>query len=241
MLDDKSLKSFINKFFGYGDLNASIWFIGMEEGGGKCEKEIANRLAAWVRRGKLQVDDLAQFHHEFGDSSRFIDGANIQTTWKELIRVMLLLEGKPSDRETIRNYQINELGRMDGAVALLELMPLPKPSVKSWPYDAWTSPDTFPELRSIAAYETAVRPNRIDAIRKLIQQHAPKVVVFYGKKFKPHWESICGGKFQANDFPMRLAAEPTTFMLLPHPATFGGRATPHYEAAAATLKSAMYK
>ena len=34
MLDDKLLESYMKTFFGYGNLHADYWFIGMEEGGG---------------------------------------------------------------------------------------------------------------------------------------------------------------------------------------------------------------
>ena len=32
-MNDALLESFIKRFFGYGDLAALIWFVGMEEGG----------------------------------------------------------------------------------------------------------------------------------------------------------------------------------------------------------------
>lgn len=37
MLDSEVLDQFCQQFFGYGELTAPIWFIGMEEGGANDE------------------------------------------------------------------------------------------------------------------------------------------------------------------------------------------------------------
>lgn len=236
MLDNNALRGFIDHFFGYGELEAPIWFIGMEEGGGASQDEIEARLATWVARGRPQVDDLAEFHLAFGDGSRFVENAPIQSTWKELIRVMLLLNGKTPTRETMRAYQIAEFGRKGNGVALLELLPLPKPSLKAWPYAAWTCPNSFPELHTVDSYKDQVIPQRIAAIRELIAQHAPKAVVFYGKKYLAHWEAISGAEFVDALAPHYVDVGNTTFVLLPHPVAFGAAATSQFERAAMRLK-----
>lgn len=45
----------------------------------------------------------------------------------------------PVDIEQVRAYQIAQLGRSGGNPALLELLPLPKPSRGDWRYDRWSS------------------------------------------------------------------------------------------------------
>ncbi|MBC8136283.1 MAG: hypothetical protein H8F28_10385 [Fibrella sp.] len=45
-LNNDQTQEFCNGFLGYGNLSAPLWFIGMEEGGGKSESEIAARLDA---------------------------------------------------------------------------------------------------------------------------------------------------------------------------------------------------
>jgi hypothetical protein len=42
--NDGLLKDFAHKFYGYGSWRAPIWFIGMEEGGGKTFQEIKGSL-----------------------------------------------------------------------------------------------------------------------------------------------------------------------------------------------------
>lgn len=236
MLDNHVLRDFIDHFFGYGELEAPIWFIGMEEGGGANKAEIEARLATWVARGRPAVDDLAAFHLAFGDHSRFVDNAPIQSTWKELIRVMLLLNGREPTREAIRAYQIAEFGRHGSGVASLELLPLPKPSLASWPYAEWTCPAHFPELRTVASYMAHALPRRITAIRELIATHMPKAVVFYGKKYQAHWEAISGAYFIDALAPHCVEVGNTTFVMLPHPVAFGAAAAPQFEQVAMRLK-----
>jgi hypothetical protein len=244
MLDSDLLAEFCKTFLGYGELTAPIWFIGMEEGGGERIEEIEARLDAWVRRNMPVVDDLAVFHQEFGDTSRFVPGAPIQSTWRQLMRTMLILRGMAqagkAATELIRQYQIAEFGRIGSGVALLELMPLPKPGINEWPYDAWTCPDTMPYLQSIPLYKAEIEPIRIDAIRQAILDHGPRVVVFYGKGYQKQWEAICGMPFRGDGYPLVARAETpgaqhqTVFLLLPHPAAHGS-ITVHYENAAAML------
>lgn len=56
----------------------------------------------------------------------------------------------PADIEQVRAYQIAQLGRSGGNPALLELLPLPKPSRGDWRYDRYSS---LPYLASQHRYE----------------------------------------------------------------------------------------
>lgn len=232
MLDSKLLGDFIDNFFGYGNLKAPVWFIGMEEGGGSSEDELARRLRTWHDEGHQRplVADLAQFHVDFGDSTRFGDNPRIQSTWGKLIRTLLVAQGIKPTTERVRQHQKAKLGRSDGDSALLELMPLPRPSMTEWDYDTWSD---CPELNSFATYEVSVRPKRIAAIRKLIAGHAPRVVIFYGTGYTAHWEAIAGLPFPHGDYP-RVAGTTPLFMVLPHPVAFG-RVNRHYETAGRIL------
>lgn len=244
MLDSNLLAQFCTRFFGYGELSAPIWFVGMEEGGGATIGEIEARLDAWARRNMPVVDDLALFHREFGDSSRFVPKAPIQSTWKQLMRMMLILRGSArkgeAATELVRQYQIGEFGRTGSGVALLELMPLPKPALDRWPYQAWTCPETLPYLQNIGAYRAEIEPKRIAAIRQLILDHGPRVVVFYGKGYQEQWEAICGMRLRGEAYPFVAREDrpgvqhPTLFLLLPHPVARGETAR-HYENAATLL------
>ena len=66
MLDNDLIDEFINKFYGYGNLNSDLWFVGMEEGGGNSFEEINTRLNIWSDRGKKTVEDLVDYHFKIG-------------------------------------------------------------------------------------------------------------------------------------------------------------------------------
>ncbi|KQQ86378.1 hypothetical protein [Massilia sp. Leaf139] len=235
MLDNAALTRFCAEFFGYGDLAAPIWFIGMEEGGGASEEEIASRLATWAAQGQPPLADLQAFHLAFGDHTRHVEGAPVQRTWKELMRVMLMLQGAASvDIEALRRYQIDAFGQAGSGTALLELMPLPKPALNAWPYAEWTNADAMPYLQTQAAYHAHVQPQRIAAIRQLIFQHTPQAVVFYGTGYQAQWEAICGAPFAGEAYPRIARNADTVFLLLPHPVA-RGRIGPQYGAAAELL------
>src|SRR5882672_9473250 len=90
MLDDVVLARFMSSFFGYGRLQARVWFVGMEEGGGQNLEGIQARLSAWQQRGQPPVDDVAAFHKAFGQERWFVDGAPTQSTRRQLIRTVLV-------------------------------------------------------------------------------------------------------------------------------------------------------
>jgi hypothetical protein len=52
VLDSEILGNFIESFFGYGNLSAPLWFIGMEEGGGKT---VATAYPNGFRRSRLSA------------------------------------------------------------------------------------------------------------------------------------------------------------------------------------------
>jgi hypothetical protein len=164
-------------FVGYGRLAAPVWFIGLEEGGGSEEGLLA-------RVHFDQVMDCAEAHCRL-DIRHFHDGPSprLQRTWAAMCSVMLELTGDVNeDRDTIRRYQAEQLGSADGATLLAELLPLPKKSVRDWPY-----PNLLPRL-CLGKYYEEVWPHRRSLLRGLLAAHQPRLVVCYGKsgwdKFK---------------------------------------------------------
>ncbi len=236
LLNSDDLSAFIDGFFGYGNLAAPLWFVGMEEGGGTSADEIRRRLAAWQRCERPALADLALFHRSFGAGHLFEKGARTQRTWKELIRIALMIEGRVADNASIGAHQVDGFGRIDGPVALLELLPLPKPSIKSWPYAHWTCARALPYLQKRKWYQDRVLRARIDAIRRLSDRYRPRAIIFYGKTYQPHWEAIARRQFEPCAYPMTALSEHTTYMLLPHPTARGGSQTPHYTRAADMLR-----
>lgn len=165
---DSELDHLLN-FIGYGKLDANVWFIGMEEAGGG-EDNIRSRL------GFRQVEDCAEAHKILGITKHHTGRKIIQRTWRGMCYIMLRLEEKPVDRESIRNYQADYLGRYQGNSLLCELMPIPKPNLNSWGYET-----LIPQFKSADEYYRVVKPFRIKYLRKLIQEYVPKVIIGYGK------------------------------------------------------------
>ena len=218
--DDELLTSFMSTFLGYGNLAGPIWFVGMEESGGDFE-EIERRLVTWQQRGGRQVEDCAEYHIALGLDRNFRDHKPvIQRTWRGLMLATLAFQGRPADREAVREFQRAEWGRSAGSVALLELLPLPSPSISNWIYGDHSE---ISELETRARYEATRVPRRMEALRALVAKHRPTAVVFYGSRYQPYWEQIVGGGFQSTDVGKVLAAprNETLCLSMPHPVAHG--------------------
>jgi len=175
-LTNKELEHLLD-FIGYGRLCADVWFLGMEEGmeksmeeGGGVEENIRTRLEF------KQVEDCAEAHKILGITKYHWGKKIIQRTWRGMCYIMLSLEGKPVDKESIRNYQADHLGRFHGKSLMCELMPIPNRRTKDWGYET-----LIPQFKSREEYDRIVRPSRVKLLREKIQKYRPKIVVCYGK------------------------------------------------------------
>ncbi len=174
-LSDIHLNHLLN-FIGYGSLSAPAWFLGMEEGGG-------GEANLRVRLQFEPVEDLERAHRLLGVTKFHAGRPVIQRTWRAMAYLMLRLENRPADRESIRTYQAQELGRFGGDSMLVELMPIPKPRIGRWDYEK-----VLPQFASREDYYSTVKPDRIQLLRELMEQHEPQLVVGYGKQF---WSDYC--------------------------------------------------
>ena len=154
-LTDNELEH-LHNFVGYGKLNADVWFLGMEEAGGG-EDNIRARLKF------KQVEDCAEAHKILGITKHHDGKKIIQRTWRGMCCIMLGLEGKETDTESIRNYQADYLGRFQGNSLLCELMPIPKPRINDWGYES-----LIPQFTSPEEYYRVVKPRRIKYLQDLI-------------------------------------------------------------------------
>jgi hypothetical protein len=176
-LTDNELEHLLN-FVGYGRLEADVWFLGMEEAGGG-EDNIRARLKF------RPVEDCAEAHHILGITKHHVGRKVIQRTWRGMCYIMLRLDGKTVDAESIRNYQADYLGRFQGNSLLCELMPIPKPNLNDWGYEK-----LIPQLSSPDEYYQVVKPRRIKFLQALVAEHLPKVVIGYGQGFsQSYWQA----------------------------------------------------
>ncbi|MBD2439921.1 hypothetical protein [Nostoc sp. FACHB-110] len=221
--DDKLLEKRIDTFYGYGNYKGNYWFIGMEEAGGDF-KDINNRINIWAKRSHREIDDVAEYHIDIGWPAGFQSGAAIQPTWKGLIRAVLSAKGKENITvEDIRKYQINELGRKDNETCLLELLPLPSPSLKHWIFKHHTK---LTYLSDRAAFENYCLETRRNYIAQKIKEHKPKGVVFYGKLYEYSWrkitEKITNVEFTStSEGFLTCRNNHTVFVMAKHPVAFG--------------------
>ena len=196
MLDSNLLNDFMNGYFGHGELSADYWFIGMESGGGRSEREVADRLRSWDDLGRQLVVDNLKFHkavnNEQGEPLNYLfEGrVKIQRTWAGLIRILLAAQGQIDlSASAVRAVQSSSWGREGSDNCLLELLPLPSPNVKTWHYDQWSD---LPQLRSREIYRDALINDHADKLRQLIKKYHPRCVVFYSTTYMAHWSQIAG-------------------------------------------------
>ena len=205
VLDDALLAAFMRGFFGYGNLDAPTWFVGMEEGGGNTISEIHARLSAWDRRGRKPLEHLREFHLLIGVRQLMEAPVRLQKTWAQLIRVLFASRGSdPPNSADVRRYQAHALGHLDGETALLELLPLPSPSIGTWLYGDNSGLDV---LESRSRYRDHVTPTRVGALRHLVEKHEPRQVIFYGSSpsYRRCWSKIAGTDLVAEEIEGRNA------------------------------------
>jgi len=219
-LDDKLLQDFIDGFYGYGNYNAPYWFVGMEEGGGNSIDEINNRLKTWDRRGRREIEDVAEYHCDFGISRYWKTKPPLEATWNKIIRILLASKGTLPTTEDVRLYQRDYLGREAQETSLLELLPLPSPSTNHWLY---ADGSRIPALVSRQSYRDWLIPIRVKHIQARIQKFKPPFVIFYGKTYLEHWQAITGTSFlylESLDI-YRAEADGTFFVVTNHPVATG--------------------
>lgn len=193
------LTEYAKKFFGYGNPSGKIWFIGMEEGGGRTNEVVRHRLQKWVDVCKKRpVVDGCRFHKalidRYGNSMKDLfdpdEGCSLshQPTWDRLIRLQLALNscGEIS-AESVYKFRRKFWARSDSENCVIELLALPSPNIQTWEYKRWVGGDEF---KSRDAYRQAFLPGRIESLQLLIKKHRPKVVIFYGLSYLKRWSDV---------------------------------------------------
>ncbi|MDZ8238028.1 MAG: hypothetical protein RMZ69_12770 [Nostoc sp. ChiQUE01a] len=222
--DDKILEKRVNRFYGYGNYQGSYWFIGMEEAGGDFE-EINNKINIWSDRGEQEIEDLAEFHEAIGYGASFEANANLDVpVWNKVIRILLSVKGQQNiDIEDVRNYQISQLGRRSQETCLLELLPLPSPSLNHWIYGERSR---LPYLYNRQTYEKHCLDKRINHISESIKEYQPTVVVFYGIGYEYSWREITKKITNIEFLPMSegyliCRNDQSVFVIAKHPVAKG--------------------
>ena len=170
MLPSQLLTDYVQGFFGFGRWEARVWFIGIEEAGGRTEDELHRRLQVWDDLGRHDLEHAPNFYPRCGNYDWHGPDAEPQATWKQLIRLLLVARGEPDSHEAITNYQREKLGSISGETCIAELLPLPCPSTSVWPYCEWSE---FPWLAGRQDYFAEVRNHRTRYLRERLKEHHP--------------------------------------------------------------------
>lgn len=215
MLENNTLSEFMYNFLGYGDFNADIWFIGMEEGGGKSLDDVQTRIGTWAKRGRHILEDCPEYHQAMrGGQLSTLPVRKAQPTWDWLMRVQLKSEGKAHDKEASKVMQGERWLRHGSKTCGLELLPLPSPTTGDWFYKHFSN---NPILRSRAIYREAMLPTRIAAIKSAINEYKPRHVIFYSKTYLAIWEQIVGMDLTEVDGLHITQARDTSYLCTVHP------------------------
>lgn len=171
------VRSCLYNWLGYGNLNAPIWFFGIEEGGAEIWRNKTKTLeqSLTLRSNfNLQMNFDTVWEELYKIS---LDSFNGPTVWRYMVAFLLELEGESTDSNAIHDYlfRSKKLGGEDSNHFLGELMPLPKQTKGSIdPYSSiWAS---------IKDYYEEVGEKRFALIRETLAQHLNvKVIVSYDK------------------------------------------------------------
>lgn len=220
-LDDTNLPAFVRDFFGYGDLSAPLWFIGLEEGGSGEVSDLIARVHAWENLGAGTTVDLFEKHKLLGERGYFEGKIKLQKTWDKLVIAQIAANDatRPVTLSMRKRFQAESLGRTGSNTCLLELRPLSQKSTRHW---TLADVSSLPYLASRKAYEAEMDSIRTTGLRKLIQHQKPRAVVFYGKQDQSVFENIIKVPFVTDDRIGFAANEETQFFMMPHPVARGG-------------------
>ena len=226
-LNDDLLESFISTFYGYGEFGSrvlpSIWFVGIEESGGEEMSDVRKHLELWSARGGETLEDLREYHLARGETAHFQSPVSLQPVWGKLVRLFLALNhpGAPASLDDVKRYQSEVFGRRGGETALLELFPLPSPSLRTWLYPKYTK---LEYLQTRSTYAETIGGVRAANLSRQIRVLRPRVVIFYGVAAAQWWANIAVQAFQPDEKIESLwtaRTEHTLFAIVRHPVSRG--------------------
>lgn len=196
LIEERSLKHWIDNFYGYGSWESKFWFIGHEEGGGNLPEDVADKLNYFSRIhisvGEPTLCDLRDLYRDvaFRDEGpkreifrtrhdyRFTNNAVQNNIWKNLAAFVHGYENKTLP--DLLQYQKNNFAAgSEQKEALIQLYPLPSPHNHAW-YYSWLEAPGLPFLKSRKLYEEHLYEKRISSIFTLLKRHKPEVVLMYG-------------------------------------------------------------
>jgi hypothetical protein len=196
LIEEKTLRHWIDHFYGYGSWDARIWFIGYEEGGGDLPEEVAEKLNYFYNAhpldAKATLCDIRELYRhvafrvdgpradQFTNlyEYRFDNHAILHGVWKNLIAFE---HGYRNEKlPDLLAHQKNAFALPSAHnEALIQLYPLPSPHNHAW-YYSWLDLPQFSFLKSRTLYQEHLYQSRIHSILSNVSAHRPEVVLMYG-------------------------------------------------------------
>lgn len=218
MLSKELIEKRINKFWGYGNLNSDIWFIGMEEGFHGSLTDLENRFN---RTKDKSVIDLQDDMTDVQDHMKwFLPNSNIQRTWGKLILILLTLRSNEKViNDKIKEFQRNEFCRLNSNHCSLEFMPLPCRSIrnKDWFYNQFG----IDYLETRKKYLDKIMPLRIKLFQDLIEKYNPKIIICYSFSYLEKWKEIIESNLSQKKNLYHCKKDKTDFFVIPHSTAHG--------------------
>lgn len=180
-IDPELLEKYVSTLLRFGRAEAPYWFVGLEEGGGNSEEEVAGRLQRWARSGYPEIDYFSENGVPNKDhSSKYLpeepgQRAHLQRTWSNQLRIVLGIEGTKLNNEIIRKMQVSEHGTKYGNTSLLELYPLPCNTSGAWNYKNFGLGSAY---SSKAVYRKRLLSPRLNQIMASAARYKPAAIVF---------------------------------------------------------------
>lgn len=229
---ENEIDEFAAEFYGYGELNAPLWFVGMEEGGGESAKDVTQHIRTWQKRGRKRLEDLAEYHDEIVDGG--FAKITRQNTWTPLSRIQLSYENRSTTTSDVGKHWRETLGRWRSKTCIMELNPLPSPSINTWNYPKFTD---ISFLADRVAYNARYREKRIHSIKNMIKQGSPNAVVFYGTKYHTFWAQIADAEFEKMGLHSVARNGNVTYVSMHHPnARIRGKTNEYFSELGAFLR-----
>lgn len=176
----------IVRFLGYGNLNAPVWFIGLQEGLGDMDDEDA-RANLSARARFEPVMDLHEAHLQLRENGVLM---NIEKdppkthVWRFMAKIMLARAGSMAwrDRATVKEYVGHKLGRQNGQTFVTELSPIPAGKATD---DTWHR-----EFGRLDPELDARLEARKEELRKCIKTSNPEKIFCYGRNKKRDFKEL---------------------------------------------------
>jgi hypothetical protein len=196
LIEEKTLKHWIDNFYGYGSWHARFWFIGYEESGGDVPEEVADKinyfLKAHIPTNEGTLCDIRELYRHVairwdGPKAdqyanryeyRFDSNAIQNSIWKNLIAFE---QGYRNEQlPDFLTYQKHSFASPSARnEALIQLYPLPSPHNHAW-YYSWLDLPELSFLKSRTLYQEHEYQQRIRNILSNINMYKPELVLMYG-------------------------------------------------------------